>query len=135
MEPIRFTTHSPVSLIPAVLVMPAPGARQRFTITMTVNIAFTGYNAKTGTAAYATADQTCSNVSCHGGKKTPAWGTGSINVATECTACHASSGQYNSYTSGEHRKHVQDLKELPAANVMMQINWRRFTLTTALLQP
>jgi predicted CxxxxCH...CXXCH cytochrome family protein len=76
----------------------------------TVNIALTGYNAKTGTASYSSADQTCSNVSCHGGKKTPVWGTGTINVATECTACHASTGQYNSYVSGEHKKHFQDLK-------------------------
>jgi predicted CxxxxCH...CXXCH cytochrome family protein len=75
-----------------------------------VNIAFTGYNAKSGTAAYAAADQTCANVSCHGGKKTPVWGTGTINVTTECNACHASSGQYNSYVSGEHKKHVQDEK-------------------------
>jgi len=75
-----------------------------------VNIAFTGYNAKSGTANYTAADQTCTNVSCHGGKKTPVWGTGTINVTAECTVCHASSGQYNSYVSGEHKKHVQDEK-------------------------
>ena len=69
-----------------------------------VNIAFTGYNAKSGAPAYAAADQTCANVSCHGGKKTPVWGTGTINVTTECNACRASSGQYNSYVSGEHEK-------------------------------
>jgi predicted CxxxxCH...CXXCH cytochrome family protein len=75
-----------------------------------VNIAFAGYNAKSGVATYAAADQTCTNVSCHGGKKTPVWGTGTINVAAECAVCHASSGQYNSYVSGKHKKHVQDEK-------------------------
>jgi predicted CxxxxCH...CXXCH cytochrome family protein len=52
-------------------------------------------------------DNTCSGVSCHGGQITPDWWTGSIEVETECTSCHAfGSTQYNSYYSGEHDTHV-----------------------------
>lgn len=51
-------------------------------------------------------DGTCSNIICHGGKTTPNWSTGSINVNTQCTSCHASgSRQYNSYASGDHDEH------------------------------
>jgi predicted CxxxxCH...CXXCH cytochrome family protein len=64
----------------------------------------TMYNAKSGAASYST-NSTCSNVSCHGGKTTPAWSTGTINVNTQCTSCHASgTTQYNSYV-GRHSKH------------------------------
>ncbi|MCM0082548.1 CxxxxCH/CxxCH domain-containing protein [Geomonas sp. Red32] len=46
----------------------------------------------------------CSGVSCHGGKQTPAWGVGSINVATDCLSCHQqldpTAPQYNSFHSG-----------------------------------
>jgi predicted CxxxxCH...CXXCH cytochrome family protein len=50
---------------------------------------------------------TCSNVSCHGGKAAPNWLTGTIDVNTECTSCHAAgTTQYNSYNSGEHSRHV-----------------------------
>jgi predicted CxxxxCH...CXXCH cytochrome family protein len=64
------------------------------------------YNAKTG-AVIDNGDGTCSNVSCHGGKKTPSWWTGKIDVNTQCTSCHASgTGQYNSYSSGRHSKHA-----------------------------
>ena len=64
----------------------------------------TKFNAKSGAAS--SANGTCSNVSCHGGKTTPAWSTGTINVNTQCTACHASgTTQYNSYNSGDHSKH------------------------------
>jgi predicted CxxxxCH...CXXCH cytochrome family protein len=65
------------------------------------------YNAKTGAATFNATADTCSNVSCHGGQATPNWLTGTINVNTQCTACHASgTAQYNSYNSGEHSKHV-----------------------------
>ncbi len=64
----------------------------------------TQYNAKTGTAAWNATTQTCSNVSCHGGQSV-AW-SATINVNTQCTACHTTSGtsQYNSPSSGDHSK-------------------------------
>ena len=53
---------------------------------------------------------TCSNTSCHGGQTTPNWSSGSINVNSQCTSCHArrtySNQEYNSYYSGEHSKHI-----------------------------
>ena len=52
---------------------------------------------------------TCSSVICHGGQTTPDWWTGSIAVETQCASCHTyGNSQFNSYSSGEHRKHVQD---------------------------
>lgn len=67
------------------------------------------YNAKTGAAGFSAANNTCSNVSCHGGQTTPNWLTGAIDVNTQCTSCHASgTAQYNSYNSGEHNKHVNE---------------------------
>ncbi len=66
------------------------------------------YNAKSGTASFNPTTQTCSNVSCHGGQTTPSWAGGTINVATQCTACHVSgTSQYNSQNlnGGEHPKH------------------------------
>jgi predicted CxxxxCH...CXXCH cytochrome family protein len=69
----------------------------------------TAYNAKTGTASYNAGTATCSLVSCHGGQTTPNWGTGTIDVNTQCTSCHASgTAQYNSYNSGEHNRHVNN---------------------------
>lgn len=66
------------------------------------------WNAKSG-AAIDNLDGTCSNISCHGGQKTPEWTAGTINVDTQCQSCHTyGSTQYNSYVSGEHRKHVTD---------------------------
>jgi predicted CxxxxCH...CXXCH cytochrome family protein len=63
------------------------------------------YNAKSGTAT--PNNNTCSNVSCHGGQTTPAWQTGTIAVDTQCTSCHTSgTGQYNSYYSGQHARHI-----------------------------
>ena len=72
----------------------------------TVDLAFpANYDAKSGTAV-GYSDNTCSNISCHGGKDTPNWYTGQISVDSECTACHASgTSQYNSYNSGDHRRH------------------------------
>lgn len=71
-----------------------------------VQLAFPAtYNAKSG-AARANGDGTCSNISCHGGKTTPNWWSGSIAVDTQCSSCHASgTGQYNSYNSGRHSLH------------------------------
>jgi predicted CxxxxCH...CXXCH cytochrome family protein len=71
-------------------------------------VSMSGFNAKTGAAAYAAAGMTCSNVSCHGGIQTPRWDTGTIDINGPCSSCHTSSGQYNSYASGKHRKHVVD---------------------------
>ncbi len=87
------------------------------------------YNAKSGTASYNASTYTCSNISCHGGSRTqtstqagqnppqstpgstPSWLTGTIDVNSQCTACHvlgSSSGspENNSYYSGQHRRHV-----------------------------
>ncbi len=66
------------------------------------------YRAKTGGAAlYNATGNTCANVSCHGGQTTPAWLTGTINVDTQCSSCHASgTAQYNSYNSGKHSEHI-----------------------------
>ncbi len=73
----------------------------------TVEVSLTGFNAQSGTASFSAAGMTCANVSCHGGQVTPRWDMGSIDVNTQCTACHSSSSsQYNSYRSGEHQKHV-----------------------------
>lgn len=71
-----------------------------------VELAFPAtYNAKSG-AARDNNNGTCSNISCHGGKTTPDWWSGSIAVDTQCTSCHASgTAQYNSYNSGDHSKH------------------------------
>ena len=64
------------------------------------------WDAKSG-AATDNGDGTCSSISCHGGQTTPDWATGSINVDTQCQSCHANgTSQYNSYSSGEHNKHV-----------------------------
>ncbi|MBE0595793.1 MAG: CxxxxCH/CxxCH domain-containing protein, partial [Desulfuromonadales bacterium] len=68
------------------------------------------YNAKSGTAVD-NGDGTCSNISCHGGGKTPDWWTGEIDVNRQCVSCHsAGTGQYNGYWSGRHAKHVVDKK-------------------------
>lgn len=67
----------------------------------------TAYNAKSGAASFNAASETCANVSYPGGQITPSWLTGSIDVNTQCTFCHASgTAQYNSYNSGEHSLHV-----------------------------
>ncbi len=68
----------------------------------------TAWNAKSGTAT-GNSNGTCSNISCHGGKTTPNWVNGSINVDTQCSSCHSyGTSQYNGYSSGEHNKHVRD---------------------------
>lgn len=54
-------------------------------------------------------DGTCSNISCHGGQRTPDWWTGTIAVETQCRSCHqAGTSQYNGYSSGRHTLHVQN---------------------------
>ncbi|MFZ4856913.1 MAG: CxxxxCH/CxxCH domain c-type cytochrome [Desulfuromonadaceae bacterium] len=71
----------------------------------TKNVAFdSSYNAKTG-AAVKNSDGSCSNISCHGGVKTPAW-VGGVR-SNGCAFCHTSgTAQYNSYYSGQHDEHV-----------------------------
>jgi len=44
-------------------------------------------------------DGTCSNIRCHGGKTTPDWWSGSIDLTSQCTACHSTP------SSGRHRDH------------------------------
>lgn len=76
-----------------------------------VNVLFLStYNAKSGSAVH-NPGGTCSTVSCHGGKQTPAWLTGTIDVNTQCTLCHVygtalATPEYNSFYSGEHDFHV-----------------------------
>ncbi len=66
----------------------------------TVSIATT-FSAKSGAATFTPSALTCSATSCHGGKTTPSWTTGTINSLTQCTACHgvastaAGSAQFN----------------------------------------
>lgn len=68
------------------------------------------YYTKSGAATYNSAAVTCGNIRCHGGKTTPAWGNGAINVNTQCTSCHQSgTAQYNSYNSGRHAFHVSSI--------------------------
>ncbi len=94
----------------------------------------TTYNATSGAAAYAPASLTCSNIACHGSSRTqnatqaasrtstpgptPVWGSGTIDVNTQCTACHvigpsAGSPENNSYYSGRHYLHVWDPTDGP----------------------
>jgi predicted CxxxxCH...CXXCH cytochrome family protein len=68
------------------------------------------YNAKSGAAVYSTANNTCSQVSCHGGQTTPGWLTGTLDVNTQCTSCHQSgTTQYNGFFSGKHATHINDV--------------------------
>lgn len=72
----------------------------------------TRYAAKTGLGKV-TGTLSCANVSCHGGVTTPAWG-GSITTASQCNACHTAgtatqTPQYNSYYSGMHAKHLNEV--------------------------
>jgi predicted CxxxxCH...CXXCH cytochrome family protein len=71
----------------------------------------TAYTAKSGgTPTYDGSSNTCKNVSCHGGQTTPSWLTGSIDVNTNCTLCHAyGTTQYNSYFSGHHSFHLTEV--------------------------
>jgi predicted CxxxxCH...CXXCH cytochrome family protein len=70
---------------------------------VTIASAFTAKSA--GTVTFN--GTTCSKVSCHGGQLTPSWTAGTINVNTQCTACHAEgTAEYNSYNSGQHHRHI-----------------------------
>jgi hypothetical protein len=77
------------------------------------DIVFLGndYDSQGSTAAYNAGAAACQNVICHGGVTTPNWYTGSINVygggTAGCQQCHSSAGEFNSYSSGEHDKHVR----------------------------
>lgn len=71
------------------------------------------YNAVTGASSFDNATLSCSNVSCHGGQArsggTPGtplnWQTGTLDVNTQCTNCHAfGTVQFNSYNSGQHNQ-------------------------------
>jgi predicted CxxxxCH...CXXCH cytochrome family protein len=67
------------------------------------------YNAKSGTATR-NVDGSCSNVSCHGGITTPAWGAA---LTAGCLSCHTkgtalNTPQFNSYYSGRHTEHLVD---------------------------
>lgn len=71
------------------------------------------YDARSGAQSFDNVSLRCANVSCHGGQTTPDWRTGSIDVNTQCAACHqladstaGGSPQYNVYYSGRHKKHV-----------------------------
>ncbi|RME66550.1 MAG: CxxxxCH/CxxCH domain-containing protein [Nitrospirae bacterium] len=71
-------------------------------VDISINVAYFEKNS-TGTFT----NNTCSGVRCHGGKQTPQWYGGTINVNTQCDACHSyGSGQFNAYHSGKHYKHV-----------------------------
>lgn len=68
------------------------------------------YDAKSGAPSFDNTALTCANVSCHGGKTTPDWRTGTINANTQCASCHAyGTSQYNSFNSGRHNLHVNSL--------------------------
>jgi predicted CxxxxCH...CXXCH cytochrome family protein len=71
------------------------------------------YSASAGAASYNAATGSCANVSCHGGVATPAWGTGTLDVATQCQACHQPGSalgvpEANSYFSGQHGFHLDN---------------------------
>ncbi len=67
------------------------------TLTMSFASAFGSTASYNGTA--------CSNISCHGGLLSPAWGT-SLNVTANCTSCHQSAVAYPGYHTGQHIKHT-----------------------------
>ena len=64
------------------------------------------YNAQSGASSFDnSAALSCSNVSCHGGQATPNWRTGTLDVNTQCTNCHAiGAAQFNGPTSSNHNR-------------------------------
>jgi predicted CxxxxCH...CXXCH cytochrome family protein len=68
-----------------------------------VKLAF-AYTAESGTLGFSAGS--CSGISCHGGKQTPDWNSGSINISTDCLSCHQQQDpqnpQYNSFYSGNY---------------------------------
>jgi predicted CxxxxCH...CXXCH cytochrome family protein len=78
------------------------------------------YKAKKSGAAnpLTNSDFTCENISCHGGKKTPVWGT---TNGLACTSCHEQGTayqvpEYNSYYSGSYLGQSQHLRHLARTN-------------------
>lgn len=76
-----------------------------------VALAATTYQAKAGAFLFNVADNSCSNVSCHGGIRTPTWGTGAIDVNADagCAQCHRRGTalgvpENNSHYSGQHAR-------------------------------
>jgi predicted CxxxxCH...CXXCH cytochrome family protein len=92
----------------------------------TVDVIFNQvYSAQSGTGSFNITAKTCSEVSCHGGTRTqtlaqmqhdppqsdpgqtPDWYAGTIDVITQCQACHIyGKTEYNSYYSGKHFFHL-----------------------------
>lgn len=77
------------------------GGLSKATVALTTYSA--AHNSTTGSFGYNT-NGTCSQISCHGGKVTPAW-TGTISIVAKdnsvCYMCHQSGyTQYNSFNSG-----------------------------------
>ena len=71
------------------------------TVVVGILAAFTAKNG--GAPSINASTKMCSNVICHGGQTTPAWG----GVVAGCLSCHSSNvGQYNSFLSGKHLYHV-----------------------------
>ncbi len=70
---------------------------------------------------------TCSNVKCHGGLETPAWGTANV----ECASCHSyGTAQHNSYYSGKHYYHLvtpQAFNCKDCHNIDMSVSGRHFS--------
>ena len=77
---------------------------------MPANVAISNtYRAESGGFSYNPGSESCSGVSCHGGQSTGSWVDGTIDVNTDCLKCHErGNDQYNSFNSGEHKKHVVD---------------------------
>ena len=73
---------------------------------------------KTSSNPLKNSDNTCENVSCHGGNKTPVWGT---TNGLACTSCHEQGTgfqvpEYNSYYSGLYAGESQHLRHLRRIN-------------------
>ena len=78
------------------------GSLSRATVALTTYSA--AHTASTGSFGFSATDSTCSQISCHGGKVTPAW-TSTINLVasdnTICYQCHAAGyEQFNGFDSG-----------------------------------
>lgn len=115
--PNRIGKHAAHSALPATVNMcdschsdAGSGRDKHFNGSLDVKL-LSAYSAKSGTAAK-NADNTCSNISCHGGQRTPAWYSGdTIDAGTQCSSCHAyGTSQYNSYASGRHNTHAEVYK-------------------------
>jgi predicted CxxxxCH...CXXCH cytochrome family protein len=113
------------------------GTAEHFNGTVDVQLLSSVYSAKSGSAVFNADNNTCSNVSCHGGQTTPDWLTGKIDVATQCTSCHAfGTSEYNSFVSGQHDFHVNTLaKPCIACHNSLKLSQNHFTsLNTTMLE-